>query len=202
MQSRIPIPAQKNPERWRINLWTLVQIVKTKNNNKKKKTAVEQSTAKLLITRFKIVSLSPSCVCASGGSQDCQPPFASPKCAFSLFICLQAAPPLLLFFHRCLLHSLSHSKLVSTHSGGRRGWMMSSKCCECSLAGLQPCICMSRAATGLPLLWPIKTPLPASATAILMRHPWLQQERRKRRMAGNEKERKGLIAHRVHIQQS
>lgn len=59
-----------------------------------------------------------------------------------------------------------------------------------------------RAATVLLLLWPIKMPLPVSSTAILMRHPRLQQEGKNRRMGENGKERKGLIEHRVHMQQS
>lgn len=50
-----------------------------------------------------------------------------------------------------------------------------------------------RAATVLPLLWPIQTTLPVSSTAILMRHPRLQQEGEEGkdgRIAEKEEERK------------
>lgn len=47
-----------------------------------------------------------------------------------------------------------------------------------------------RAATVLLLLWPIKTPLPVSSRAILMRHPRLQQEGKKNGRMGENRERK------------
>lgn len=145
-----------------------------------RETVAEQYTTEVLTMHCNILSPLPVCTCVCASPSPLAPSATlhlPPESSLSPFAYKR---PLLFrasscsFTDACSFLFAREWACFNTkqREAGAECGVMSSKCCECSLAVVQQCICMS--ANVLSLYWPIKTTLPVSSTAILMRHPWLQ----------------------------